>query len=735
MYEEIVTNLTWAAPYIGALIVLPLYRTNKAKNYVAVFFLFLGALSSTLLLLAAQGSREGYLHYSYPWIPSLKVNLGIYADSLSTVMAFIVAWLSFFIGFYSLKYLEGDPGLRRYWFFFDFFVGSMLLLVLAGDLITMFIGWEGTGLASYALIGFWYRDEEERWVGDPGRKAWGIPMYFTPSHGGVRAIVFTRIGDVGFLAGIAMLYFLTGSFSLPVIVEHSAEWGLGLYSRGILYTFLITFSLGAMAKSAQFPFHEWLVTAMTGPTSVSALIHAATMVKAGVYFMLRFMPIFYLAYSLVPTASESFILFFTTIASIGAFTAFLMATQAIVARELKLVLAFSTASQLGYMFLAAGTSGLLHEFVNGFLATFNHLMSHAIFKASLFLAAGAVIHAIHSRFMTDAGGLSKYMKITFVSMLLAVLSLSGVPPFMGFWSKDGLLEAAFEARLYLPYAVGVVTAALTAFYSLRMIAMVFFREESKHTEHVAEEHGVHEAHPIMATPYFILALISLGVGAAWPLVANTVLKAMTGHVLGIEEVPHEFEVHLDPVLTGVSLGMVSIGFLGAYTIYISPRLDRSLGEMISVKPWASGIYNFLYDRWYINALYYIVLIRGLGSRVSRGIYTWFDTLIVDGFYHKFLPKAADVASRYLFGWFETPVIDGIYHEYIPKGTEAVSRNLFKSFETPVIDEGYNVKTVRGALGLAGVFRRVQTGKINHYLLMLFTGSLILIIVFMLVVGL
>ncbi len=731
MFDELFTHLIWATPYIGALMVLPLFKTRRVKNYVGVIALLISALASTLSLMAVQGIHEGYLHYSYPWIPSLKVNLSIYADSLSSTMAFIVAWLSFFIGFYSLKYLEDDPGLHRYWFFFNFFVGSMLLLILAGDLIVMFIGWEGTGLASYALIGYWYRDDEERYVGDMGRKALGKPMFFAPSHAGVRAIVFTRIGDVGFLAGIAILYLLTGSFSLPVIAEASGEWALHLYSKGVLFFFLFFFSLGAFAKSAQFPFHEWLVSAMTGPTSVSALIHAATMVKAGVYFMVRFMPIFYLAYTMVPIASESFNLFFVTVASIGAFTAFFMATQAAVARELKLVLAFSTASQLGYMFLASGTAGLVHEFVNGFLAIFNHLMSHAIFKASLFLAAGGIIHAIHSRFMTDAGGLSRHMKITFASMFLAALSLSGVPPFMGFWTKDSLLEAAFEAHLYIPFAIGLVTAGLTAFYSLRMIAMVFFREKSSHTKHVLEEHGIHRAHPIMYVPYFILALISLAVGVAWPFIAGDLFKAITRHVLAIEEAHLEFEVHLDPMLTALSLCFVAIGFLAAYTTYISPRLEFRMRD-ITIKPW-TAIYNFFYDRWYVNSIYYIVFVGGLGVKASKAIYRWFDTLIIDGLYHRFIPAVTDVASRYLFRWIETPVIDDIYHRYIPKATEASSRNLFRSFETPVIDEGFNVKTVEGALGLAGIFRRIQTGKINHYLLMLFTGSLILVIIFVLVV--
>jgi len=327
--------LTWSLPFIGAL--LSLILRGKVRDIIAVLAILASAVFSTLSLQEFLRAGEP-IHMSYQWIQSLSISMGTYVDSLSGFMSLIVSWLSFLIAAYSLKYMGGDPGLTRYWFFFDFFVGSMLLLVLADNLVTMFLGWEGTGLASYALIGHWYTDEEERCVGDIGRKAFGISMWFTPSHSGLRAIVFTRLGDVGFIAGIGVLYYFTKSLSILEISERVVDWAGPMAESGLLLPFLLIFSLGAFAKSAQFPFHEWLVTAMTGPTPVSALIHAATMVKAGVYFLLRFSPMFVLAAHEVPIAVGQVHSFFSIVAIIGAFTAFLMASQALVSRELKLIL-------------------------------------------------------------------------------------------------------------------------------------------------------------------------------------------------------------------------------------------------------------------------------------------------------------------------------------------------------------------------------------------------------------
>ncbi|MCS7115919.1 MAG: NADH-quinone oxidoreductase subunit L [Nitrososphaerota archaeon] len=687
--SEVIAHLTWLAPYIGAALSLSLsaLKFERARDYVAVTTLFLSALSSTIILQEVLSSREGFLHYSYPWILTLNITVGVYIDTLAAFMSLIVAWLCFLIGFYSLKYMEGDPGLTRYWFFFNFFTGSMLLLVLADNLILMFIGWEGTGLASYALIGHWYKDEEEKCVGDPGRVALGTSMLFTPSHSGVRALIFTRIGDVGFIIGIIILYMIVGTVSIPEIAKNAELWGRWLAARGLLLPFLLLFSLGALAKSAQFPFHEWLVTAMTGPTSVSALIHAATMVKAGVYFMLRFSPIFHLISHL-----DGVYTYFTMIAYIGAFTAFLMASQAIVARELKLVLAFSTASQLGYMFLAIGAAGLIHEFVEGFLASFNHLMSHAIFKASLFLAAGGIIHTVESRYLDDMGGLSKYMRITFTSTLIAALSLSGFPPLMGFWTKDTILEVVSKSGLIIPLILGILTAAITAFYSMKVVLRTFITPASHNVEHLMKEHKVHEAHPIMMVPYTILALTSLIVGSLWYFIVGSLNKAITKHILGLEEIHMKFAVHLDPVITTLSISMVIIGIGLSFVAYTGPSYAKLINESLATRPLLRGLHSFLYDRWYINPIYYRIIVNG---------FRWF--------------------SKSIFKWFDTFIIDNVYHVLIPRVTTITSAYTFRTVETAGIDRGYNSITVRIALTFSNIFRSIQTGRVNHYILIFLVG--------------
>lgn len=699
-YYEAFLHLTWVLPYAGALLSLLLMGAGRAREYAACSMLFISAASSTLLLTSYLSFGAG--EFSYPWVSSVGANLEFNVDGLSAFMATLVAWLSFLIGLYSLKYMEGDPGLSRYWFFFDFFVGSMLLLVLAGNLILMFVGWEGTGLASYALIGHWYQDDRS-WVGDSGREALGVSMFFAPSHSGIRALVFTRAGDVGFIVGIAALATLSGTLRVVDVANDAASWTGALLTKGLLFSFLILFSLGALAKSAQFPFHEWLVTAMTGPTTVSALIHAATMVKAGVYFMLRFMPIFYLASRLVPTATPDYNLFFLTIASIGAFTAFLMATQATVAREIKLILAFCTASQLGYMFLGAGASGLIKEFSLGFLTTFSYLMNHAIFKAALFLAAGAILHAIESRYMTDAGGLRKYMPVTFLSMLLATLSLAGIPPFMGFWTKDGLIEVVYEANLMPQFILAVVTAGLTAFYSTRLVFVAFCREESGHLKEIKRELGVHEAHPVMLVPYSLLALAPLAIGISWPFISRLLFSSIAKRVLALEEVP-EVTLHLDVRLMAASLGLAALGIITSLLVYIAPRYDWRINASVERRPALLNLRNFLYDRWYINSIYYKIFVNG-GRWFSNNLSKWFDGAVIDRFYHSLIPNGG--------GW--------------------LSDKMFKWFESLGIDRFYNVSIPTGALSFGKGFRRWQSGRINHYLISFLIGLLFFIIVAIMVI--
>jgi NADH-quinone oxidoreductase subunit L len=516
--------------------------------------------------------------------------------------------------------------------------------------------------------------------------------------------------------------------------QHAAVWGEQLAIRGILLPFLLFFSLGALAKSAQFPFHEWLVTAMTGPTSVSALIHAATMVKAGVFFMLRFTPIFFLVGRelslLLPSATAQVNLYFTIIVYIGAFTAFFMATQGIVARELKLVLAFSTASQLGYMFMAAGSAGLIPEFANGFIATFSHLFAHGVFKAAMFLAAGAVIHTVESRYMDDMGGLSKFMKITFIATLIPALSLSGVPPLMGFWTKDNILEIVYETGLLIPFILAVVTAAITAFYSMRFVLKTFRTQPSERVVHMAAKHELHEAHPLMLAPYTLLAIATLALGSIWILIGGDFYAALTRNVLGLETNGIVFNVELNPLLTGLSVGMVSVGLALAYLTYGRPNFEKRLTKQVETSRSLKGVRNFLYDRWYLNSIYYKIFVSG-GRWVSSGLFKWLDTGVVDGFYHRFIPWFTTKAYIEGFKFFETGIIDRIYHSAIVKFFTSAYSGTFKFFETGVIDRAYNVLVAKVALFFSNAFRKIQTGKINHYLLALLFGFVVLILMFFL----
>src|SRR5207302_2097105 len=437
-------------------------------------------------------------------------------DPLSMFLANIVAWISFLIMVYSLQYMKGEFGLTRYWFFMNLFIGNMLLLVLADNLLLMFFGWEGVGLCSYALIGHFYHDEPDHWVGVPGDTALGVPQAFPPSHAGMKAFVMTRIGDIALLIAIFLIFATAGTFNYGELASKLGQlgsWASVLSGFGLLLPTALLFFGGPIGKSAQFPLQEWLPDAMTGPASVSALIHAATMVKAGVFLTGRMGPVFFIALSQFNQVPK----FFGVIDWIGAFTALLTASQAAVAREIKKVLAYSTVSQIGYMMLALGLAGLSANFLAGYTAGLFHLLSHAVFKASLFLAAGWILHVTESRFMDEMGGLTKAMRLTSASMFLAGLSLMGVPPLSGFWTKDAILSLSFLGGQYLLYGLALITAFITGFYTVRMLGITLAGKPSKHVEDLMESgKHPHEAGYTMLIPYLLLAVGSLALGLAYP---------------------------------------------------------------------------------------------------------------------------------------------------------------------------------------------------------------------------
>jgi NADH-quinone oxidoreductase subunit L len=605
--NEIFGWLTWSFPFIGAILAPVLERVHpKARDYAAVTFSFLGALSALLLFPTFLGGPIQDVQVN--WITSLGINAGVLLDPLSVIMANTVAWISFLIMVYSLGYMKGEEGLTRYWFFMNFFIGSMLLLIMSDNLLQLFFGWEGVGLCSYALIGHWYKDPLDKWVGTVGEKSMDVPMAYSPSHAGMKALVVTRIGDIGLLIAIFMIYAYSGTLNF-IELSKNVSWAVPLGRLGLLIPVAILFFWGPIGKSAQFPLHEWLPDAMAGPTSVSALIHAATMVTAGVYLAGRAGPMFYniiLQYG-QPTY------FFELVAWIGAFTTFMAATQAVVSKELKKLLAYSTISQIGYMMLGIGAGGLASEFFTGLTAGILHLMTHALFKAAAFLAAGAILHAVESRFMQDMGGLRHSMKITFASMLIALLALSGVPPLSGFWSKDAVIAATVLTGQLPLILLAWVTVGLTILYSLKVIGLVFYAPPSEHVRKLElEGHHIHEAPKVMWVPYVLMAAATIAIGLAGPYVesffAHSLISTSTPLTRVIPPADPTVEQHAALVATTGSLIMLAIGGILGYLIYISGRIKPT--SIVGEKGIARSIYNFLWNRWYINPAYYRAFVYG-----------------------------------------------------------------------------------------------------------------------------
>src|ERR687897_719266 len=538
-FEGIAINvwLIWILPFVGAALIPAIAKKSyRISNFTAVGFAFISAIfAATLIPMVTAG---GETHSQIPWISALNIKAGTLADPLSIIMTNLVAWISLLIIIYSVGYMHKEKSLIRYWFFMLFFIGSMQLIVLSDNLLMVFFGWEGVGLASYALIGFWYYDRKKDYVGVEGHIAGGIPMWTSPTHAGMKAFLMTRAGDVMMLAGMFLIFVHAGTFGFKELIEDPA-WATAMSQQNLLVPAAILLFGGAVGKSAQFPLNEWLLEAMTGPTAVSALIHAATMVKAGVFLVARIGPLFF---ALATAGAFSVEQFFEVVAWVGAITALLLATEALVNPEIKKVLAYSTGSQIGYMMMGLGIAGLSVNFVDGYTAGFFMLISHAMFKASLFMGAGAILHGVGSRFMNDMGGVRVHMKKTYVFMLLASLSLAAAPLFtLGFWSKDAIFASVLESgyAFWLPlFIVAVVVAVMTAFYTFRMIGMAFFGKKSRHVEEMERRgHHVHEAGPRMWVPYAILAIASIALG-----VIGFVFEAEIHHLLG-EYLAESFGIH------------------------------------------------------------------------------------------------------------------------------------------------------------------------------------------------
>ncbi|MBU0985066.1 MAG: NADH-quinone oxidoreductase subunit L [candidate division Zixibacteria bacterium] len=531
-----------------------------------------------------------------PWISSgdFSVNIGFLLDPLSAVMILVVTGVGFLIHVYSVGYMAHDPGYGRFFAYLNLFTFAMLTLVLADNYLLMFVGWEGVGLCSYLLIGFWYHKK-------------------SASDAGKKAFIVNRIGDFGFLIGLFIIFWNVGSLEFDVVMKQAPL----VFAAGgaLITTACLMLFLGATGKSAQIPLYVWLPDAMEGPTPVSALIHAATMVTAGVYMIARSSSLFVLA----PDA-------LMVIAIIGACTALFAATIGLAQNDIKRVLAYSTVSQLGYMFLACG--------VAAFSAGIFHLMTHAFFKALLFLGAGSVIHAMSDeQDMRNMGGLKKHLPITFMTMFVATLAISGIPGFSGFFSKDEILWKAFSSDHghVIFWVIGVATAGLTAFYMFRLIYLTFYGNERMSDE---AKHHLHESPKSMTVPLMVLAVLSLVgglVGMPHIFGVTNYFEEWLGPVMAgaHEPVSHALasgggDASMEWLLMGLSVALVAVCIFLAYYFY-----RKNLKATTSLAEKLSGLRTLLVNKYYVDEVYGALVVR---PTVYFSVFLWkiIDVIVIDG---------------------------------------------------------------------------------------------------------
>jgi NADH-quinone oxidoreductase subunit L len=543
-----------------------------------------GAAVAVFVGLVGEDERS-YTQTLWEWMPvgGLQVDVAFLVDPLSITMALFVTGIGSLIHLYSIGYMHGDPDYARFFTYLNLFLFSMLVLVLANNYVLTFLGWEGVGACSYLLISFWFTRE-------------------SAAVAGKKAFVTNRIGDFGFMIATFLLFSSIGTLTYTEVVERSAS---GVLAGGTATAIALLFFLGAAGKSAQLPLHVWLPDAMEGPTPVSALIHAATMVTAGVFLLVRSAPILHLADDAM-----------WVIAIVGGLTALFAATVAVAQDDIKRVLAYSTVSQLGYMVLAVGSGA--------YVAAVFHMVTHAFFKALLFLGSGSVIHGLHDeQDMKKMGGLARWMPITWATFLVGWLAISGVPPFAGFWSKDEILLGAFAKSPFL-WVLGAVTAMLTAYYMSRQVFLVFYGDErwrKPKTQDDGHEVVPHESPWVMWAPLAVLAVLSVLGGAL------NLPFASSLHFLDhwLEPVFGEFaERHDVPGTTKVTLAVVAAalaiaGIVAARVLW----LGRPIGRNRSLEP------ALLRDAWGVDRGY-AALMGGPGRAAASWTAFFVDRKVVDG---------------------------------------------------------------------------------------------------------
>jgi NADH-quinone oxidoreductase subunit L len=588
----------------------------------------LSFLTAILIFVELLGNPSGERHFEkviFDWVVSgsFQTVVGYQIDPLSIVMVLVVTGVSFLIHIYSVGYMHDDPGFTRYFTYLNLFVFMMLNLVLANNFLLMFVGWEGVGLCSYLLIGFWYEKD-------------------SASNAGKKAFVVNRVGDFGFILGMFLLFTSLGKHDIWTLDFTEVFKNAHLLDTGTVTAITILLFIGAAGKSAQLPLYVWLPDAMEGPTPVSSLIHAATMVTAGVYMVARCNVL----YSMAPVSMA-------IVAVVGVATAIFAASIGFCQTDIKKVLAYSTISQLGYMFLGVG--------VGAYSAGIFHLMTHAFFKGLLFLAAGSVMHALGGELdMRKMGGLKGKIKTTYWTFLLATIAIAGIFPFAGFFSKDEILWQAFSSPRghFLLWLVAAVAAGMTAFYMFRVLFMTFWGE-SRVDKHV--EHHIHESPPVMTIPLRILAILSVvgglvGIphvlgganhiheflapvvgGGATPAKAHAGISVLSqAWASGGEAAGHSAATEI--LLMMLSLGIAFIGIGIAYGLYVkNPGLPKILTERFR------GLYTFVFNKYYVDELYEVLFVNSV-KRLGTGLWKGFDDFVIDGTIN---------GVAYFFGWLSS----------------------------------------------------------------------------------
>ncbi len=585
-------------PLAGAAINGFLGKKSSRRAVTTVALFFSGAAFAMALWVAMRFSSLTLPYHEFfaHWIriTGFSADFAFYLDQLSLVMLLVVTGVGFLIHIYSVGYMWDDPSYYRFFSYLNLFMFFMLTLVLANNYLLMFIGWEGVGLASYLLIGFWFTKD-------------------SAASAGKKAFIVNRIGDFGFMIALFLLIKHFGSLNFEQVFQGVAPMSSETAGAGLLTAIGILLMVGACGKSAQIPLYIWLPDAMEGPTPVSALIHAATMVTAGVYMVARSHVIFERA----PMA-------LMVVAIIGTLTAFFAATIGIAQTDIKKVLAYSTVSQLGYMFMACG--------VGAFSAGIFHLMTHAFFKGLLFLGAGSVIHAVGGeQDMRKMGGLKSYIPWTFLTMSIATLAITGIPPLAGFWSKDEILWKAYQvSKVY--WGIGLVTAFITSFYMFRLWYMTFFGDyrgaqtgAPGYGSHGHDAHGHEEPHEspmVMLAPLMILAVLSLVGGlVGW----GNHFEHFLAPVFGMGEPLAETASNVtEYLLMGVSVAVALLGWWLAYLLYCKREdLPHKIADALG------GFYQAVAHKYYIDELYAVLFVKPLVDGSTRILWQGVDRKIID----------------------------------------------------------------------------------------------------------